>query len=179
MEYISLARDTRDRIKNEETDADPEKKYNERKKEIKRNVELILSDGSIYEELGKVDFIDRNINAMTGSMLVQSTFPNPDQILRPGMYGKVRIEFGVSEGALLVPQRCVTELQGQYSVYVIEEGNVVKSRQVKATEKYDDLWMIEEGLNAGEKVVYEGLQKVATGVVITPELVEYVTPDNQ
>lgn len=176
VEYISLAREIRDRIKNANGDMDKAEKIEARKEEVKTIVELVLTDGSLYEELGVVDFIDRNVNAMTGSMLVQSTFPNPDGILRPGMYGKARIIFGTREGALLVPQRCVTELQGQYSVYIVDSENTVKAKQVKATEKVDDLWMIEEGLEPGEKVIYDGLQKVATGMVVTPELVVHVTP---
>lgn len=176
IEYISLAREMRDRIKGANGDMDDAEKYEAQKKEVRTVVELVLSDGSLYEELGVVDFIDRNVNAMTGSMLVQSTFPNPDAILRPGMYGKARIIFGTREGALLVPQRCVTELQGQYSVYVVDSENTVKAKQVKATEKVDDLWMIAEGLEPGEKVIYDGLQKVASGIVVTPELVVHVTP---
>lgn len=176
IEYIGLAREMRDRIKAANSNMDNAEKYEAQKKEVKTVVELILSDGSLYEEIGIVDFIDRNVNAMTGSMLVQSTFPNPDGILRPGMYGKARIIFGTKEGALLVPQRCVTELQGQYSVYVVDSENMVKAKQVKATEKVDDLWLIAEGLEPGEKVIYDGLQKVASGIIVSPELVEHVTP---
>jgi membrane fusion protein (multidrug efflux system) len=143
------------------------------------NVELILADGTLYDQIGKIDFIDRNIDAMTGSMLVQASFDNPDRILRPGMYTKVKILLFTAEGALLVPQRCVMELQGQNSVYVVNAENIVQARQVIAAEKLGDLWVIEEGLNPGEKVVIDGLQKVASGLEVNPVLVEFESQTNQ
>ena len=85
----------------------------------------------------------------------------------------------MADDALLVPQRCVTELQGQYSVYVVDENNVVSARQVKATQKIGDLWLIEDGLNPEEKVVLTGLQKVAAGVTTNPTLVEFESKANQ
>jgi membrane fusion protein (multidrug efflux system) len=89
------------------------------------------------------------------------------------MYAKVRVEFEVAKDAILVPQKCVTELQGQYSVYVIEEGNVVKSRQVKIGGALGDLQLITEGLEENEMIVIDGLQKVATGMVISPVVTEF------
>jgi len=148
------------------------------KAEEVRNLELILSDGSIYSEKGKVDFLDRNVDTSTGSLLVQASFPNPNKILRPGMYAKVKVEMEIIKAALLVPQRCVMELQGQYSVYVVDENNTVQSRQVVVGQTIGDLWLINEGLNAGDKVVIDGLQKVGTGVVITPELIEFTSKSN-
>ena len=142
-------------------------------------VELILADGSLYEEKGNVDFIDRNVDASTGSILVQASFPNPESILRPGMYAKVKLELDVAEGALLIPQRCVTELQGQYSVYIVDDNNSVQARQVKASEKLGDLMLVEEGLNPSDKVVLTGLQKVAAGVTVNPKLVEFQSATNQ
>jgi len=138
-----------------------------------RNMQLILSDGSLYKESGKADFINRHVDADTGSMLVQASFPNPDQLLRPGMYCKVKVEMKTVKGALLVPQRCVIELQGQRSVYIVNDSNKVESRQVIAGERIADLWLIEEGLNAGEKVVIEGLQYVRSGIEIKPVLTEF------
>ncbi len=143
-----------------------------------RSLELILSDGSLYSEKGKVDFLDRNVDPATGSMMVQASFSNPNNILRPGMYAKVKVEMELIEGALLVPQRCVMELQGQYSVYVVNDNNTVQSRQVVVSEKIGDLWLIKEGLNAGNKVVIDGLQKVRSGVVITPDLIEFTSESN-
>lgn len=145
----------------------------------RRNVELILADGSVYQETGNIDFIDRNIDPMTGSMLVQASFDNPDRILRPGMYTKVKIQLGIVEDALLVPQRCVMELQGQNSVYVVDEENKVQTRQVIAIEKIGDLIGIEEGLKAGERVVIDALQKVASGTTVNPVIVEFESQTNQ
>lgn len=168
MDYIAIARI----VNIKELDRRPE----ERKERTK--VELILADGSLFEETGNVDFIDRNVDASTGSMLVQASFSNPGGILRPGMYTKVKIELGTAENALLVPQRCIIELQGQYSVYTVDESNMVQSRQVKATIKFGDLWLIEEGLEADDKVVISGLQKVAAGIEVNPNLVEFESKSN-
>ena len=145
---------------------------------LEDNLELILTDGSLYTEKGTVEFVSREIDVSTGSILVQARFENPRGLLRPGMYGKVRLEVDVLEGALLVPQRCVTELQGQFSVYLLEEGNLIKTRQVKATVKIGDLWLITEGLEAGEQVVIDGLQKVATGMEVVPILTEFQSQTN-
>ena len=149
------------------------------KREDRADVQLILADGSMYDEIGHIDFIDRNVDASTGSMLVQASFPNPNSLLRPGMYTKVRIELTVAEGALLVPQRCVTELQGRYSVYVVDDSNVVRAQQVKAATRIDDFWLIEEGLEHDDKVVISGLQKVAAGATVNPTVVEFESKSNQ
>jgi membrane fusion protein (multidrug efflux system) len=143
------------------------------------NFELILADGSIYEEKGDFDFIDRNVDASTGTILVQTIFPNSEGILRPGMFAKIRVQLETVKNAILVPQRCILELQGQYSVYVLEEGNIVKARQVKAAQRIDDLWLITEGLTLSDKVVIDGLQKVASGMVINPVEGEIVNQTNQ
>ncbi len=138
------------------------------------NVELFLSNGTLYEHKGKVDFINRNVNATTGSMLVQATFPNPPPyILRPGMYARIRIEADIAENAMLVPQKCVTELQGQFMVHVVDENNIVRTKMVTPGIKTGDLWLIEEGLNPDDKVVIEGMQKVIPEKPVTPVLVEY------
>ncbi len=168
-DYIALARV----VDMEDVENPPE----ERKK--RSNVELILADGSLYESKGHIDYIDRNVDASTGSMLVQASFPNPNRLLRPGMYTKVRIELTTAENALLVPQRSVIELQGQYSVYVVDDNNVVSARQVKAIQKIGDLWLIEEGLEPNDRVVLTGLQKVAAGVTVNPSQVEFESKTNQ
>ena len=165
-EYLVIYREFSENLGKDGT-IDKSKPQNE------NNLELILADGSLYEEKGSVEFLGRDIDVSTGSILVQAIFDNPKGLLRPGMYAKVRVEFDVAEGAILVPQRCVTELQGQYSVYVVEEDNIIKSRQVKAASKIDDLWLITEGLEDDDRVVIDGLQKVATGMEIQPVLSEF------
>lgn len=154
----------------------PEEKI-ERPEEGK--LQLILSDGSIYEHKGKVDFIDRGVDATTGSILIQGDFPNPDFILRPGMYAKVKVEFEVKKDAILIPQRCVMELQGQYSVYVLNDKNLVESRQIVPGQKMGDYWLVNEGLSANDKIVIDALQKVRTGMEISPALIEFQSKNTQ
>ena len=141
------------------------------------DLQLILSDGSVYGYDGKFDFIDRNVDPMTGAILIQSSFPNPNQLLRPGLFAKVRAEVNRIKDGILVPQRCIVELQGTFSVLVIDESNKVQNRQVQVGPKVKEFWLIKEGLKPGEKVIYEGLQKVKEGIVVVPEVVEVKIPD--
>jgi membrane fusion protein (multidrug efflux system) len=136
------------------------------------DLELILSDGSVYDRKGVIDFADRAVDPTTGAMMVQASFPNPDELLRPGQFAKVRGIVGVVEDGILIPQRCVTELQGTYSVFVVDESNKAQTREVKAGPKIEAFWLILEGLEPGERVVYEGLQKVREGAVVNPTLTE-------
>ena len=139
----------------------------------KATLELILADGSVYDHKGMVDFIDRGIDATTGSILVQGDFPNPDLILRPGLYAKVKVEMEVKKDALLIPQRCVMELQGQYSVYVVNDQNLVETRQIEPGQQVGDYWLVNAGLKPNEKLVIDALQKVRAGMEITPVLTEF------
>ncbi|UTW65664.1 efflux RND transporter periplasmic adaptor subunit [bacterium SCSIO 12643] len=136
-------------------------------------VTLKLSDGSTYPDTGRIDFVDRNINTSTGAILVQASFPNTNKILRPGLYAKVQILFAYDKGSIMVPQRCVIETQGQYSVMVISDSNTIEPRQVKVGEKTNSAWQIVEGLKDGEKVVFEGLQKVQGGSKVVPNIVPF------
>jgi len=145
----------------------------------KTKLELILADGSLYEHKGEVDFIDRSIDATTGSILVQGTFPNPDFILRPGLYAKVKVSIMTVKDGLLVPQRCLMELQGQYSVYVVKEDNTVESRQVETGPPIGDYTLITEGLSTGENIVIDGLQKVRSGLLINPVQSKFESKFNQ
>jgi membrane fusion protein (multidrug efflux system) len=161
-EYLTLSRAYADDIKSGSRD--------ELQTEEKAKLQLLLSDGTTYEHLGTVDFIDRGVDATTGSILVQASFPNPDLLLRPGLYSKIKIEMARESSALLIPQRCIMELQGQFSVFVVNGDNVVESRQVKPGTLFNDYIIIAEGLNVGEKVVIDGLQKVRSGVQINPQV---------
>jgi membrane fusion protein (multidrug efflux system) len=140
------------------------------------NLELILADGSLYPHKGNVDFIDREVDPTTGAILIQASFPNPDELLRPGQFAKVKAMANVVEGGILIPQRCVTELQGLFSVFVVNDGNEVEKREVKVGPKVEQFWLILEGLKPGEKVVYEGLQKVKDGAVVNPIIQEIKLP---
>ncbi len=141
------------------------------------DLQLILSDGTVYKYKGKFDFIDRNVDPTTGAILIQASFQNPNQLLRPGLFAKVRAQVDQIKDGILVPQRCVVELQGTFSVLVIDENNKVQNRLVEAGPKAKEFWLIKEGLKPGEKVIYEGLQKVKEGMVVAPEVVEVKIPN--
>lgn len=123
-------------------------------------LELILADGSLYPERGRFDFVDRQIDPTTGTLRAGALFPNPDNILRPGAFAKVRAAVDVIEGGLLVPQQAVRELQGKTQVVVVDAENQAEIRTVTLGFRVGPLWLIREGLNPGERVVVEGLQKV-------------------
>jgi RND family efflux transporter MFP subunit len=131
-------------------------------------LQLILSNGATYAQTGRVLFADRQVDQQTGTIRIAAAFPNPGNILRPGQYGKVRAVTQVRKGALLVPQRAVTELQGAYQVAVVGPDNKVTIRGVDAGERVDTMWIINKGLNAGERVVAEGAQEVRNGTVVSP-----------
>ena len=130
------------------------------------NFHMILVDGSRYEYAGNLDFIDRDIDTTTGAILAQASFPNPQKLLRPGQFTKLRVSTHDVKDAILIPQRCVMEIQGLYSVFVVDENNIVQTRDVEVGTKIGSAWMITKGLESGEKVVYEGLQKVKDGVTV-------------
>ena len=130
------------------------------------NIEMTLADGSIYPQKGTVTTVERAINASTGTLSMQINFPNPDNIMRPGQYGRARILLEMRKGALLVPQRAVQALQSLYSVAVVGGDNKVSFRNVKVGPKVDTLWVIEDGLKPGEQVVAEGLQALTDGITV-------------
>ena len=138
----------------------------------KADLELILSDGSLYDHKGKPDFVNREVDPQTGAILVQASFPNPQGLLRPGQFAKVKGEIEVVKGGILIPQRCVMELQGTFSVYVVKDDNKVQLKEVTAGPKIKSFWLILKGLKPGEKVVYEGLQKVKDGTVVEAKKVD-------
>lgn len=141
--------------------------------EDKTKVTLRLSDGSTYKHTGVIDFVDRNIEESTGAILVQASFPNPDFLLRPGLYAKVQILFTYELGAVMVPQRSISEIQGQYSVMVLTDSNTVESRTVKVGERVNDIWQITEGLEADETIIFEGLQKVRSGAKVVTDTANF------
>ncbi len=135
-------------------------------------LELTLVDGSVYAYKGKVDFVDRGVDPSTGSLLIQASFPNPDEILRPGQFAKIKARVQVVEDGILIPQRCVVELQGLYSVYVVDQSNKVKQREITVGPKIGQFWLVTEGLQSEELVVYEGLQKVKDEMTVNPIIQE-------
>lgn len=130
---------------------------------------MMLADGSVYPQEGKIRFINRQVNASTGTILLQASFPNDDLILRPGQFAKVRGVINVIEDGLLVPQRCVQELQGNFNVFVVNEDSEVEFRKIEVLSEYETSFVIvSSGLEPGEMVIYEGLQKVKSGIKVNP-----------
>jgi membrane fusion protein (multidrug efflux system) len=138
-------------------------------KKARSGVELLLADGSVYEHKGKIDFVGREVDPTTGALLVQASFPNPERLLRPGLFAKIKAITDIVEDGILIPQRCVTELQGLYSVMVVDEGNKIDRREITVGPTIGEFWLVLEGLKAGEKVVYEGLQLVRDRVEVNPQ----------
>jgi len=131
-------------------------------------LELILADGSTYPHEGTFYFADRQVNESTGAIRLAGLFPNPENVLRPGGYAKVRAVIRLQQDALLVPQRAVSELQGGYQVAVVDDKNTVNIRPVKVGDRVGSQWVIAEGLKPGERVVAEGVQKVRPGIPVNP-----------
>jgi RND family efflux transporter MFP subunit len=129
-------------------------------------LELVLADGSTYPRKGKFFAADRQVDVQTGAIRLAGLFPNLDNVLRPGQYGRVRFVSYIRPAALLVPQKAVTELQGMYQVAVVGSDDKVNVRTVKVGELTGSMWIIDEGLKPGERVVVEGVQKVRDGMPV-------------
>ena len=132
-------------------------------------LQLVLADGSTYKHDGTFYFADRQVNVGTGAIRLASLFPNPENILRPGGYARVRTAVRVQKNALLVPQRAVSELQGGYQVAVVDADNKISIRTVQPGDRIGSDWIIAEGLKPGERVVAEGAQKVHMGIKVNPK----------
>lgn len=132
-------------------------------------LQLTLANNSIWPQSGRIIFADRQVDQQTGTIRIVGTFPNPDRILRPGQFGSVRARTAIRKGALLVPQRAVTELQGRYQVAVVGPDNKVAIRPVQVGERIGEMWIVNSGLAPGERVVSEGTSKVREGSTVNPK----------
>src|SRR6266851_2265131 len=132
-------------------------------------LELILTDGSVYAQEGRILLADRQVDPNTGTIRIVAAFPNPGNTLRPGQYGRVRVKTGIKKGALLTPQSAVAQSQGSYQVAVVGSDRKVSMRAVKPGQTVGTMWVIDEGLKPGEQVVVEGLQKLRDGTLVTPK----------
>ncbi|HEX6725705.1 MAG TPA: efflux RND transporter periplasmic adaptor subunit, partial [Nitrospira sp.] len=141
---------------------DPNRKRDDR-------LELTLSDGSLYPHKGNFLLADRQVDVKTGTIRVAALFPNPGNVLRPGFFARVRAVTRMKQGALMVPQRALTELQGRHQIAVVGPDNKVEIRSVRVAERTGNLWVIEEGVQAGERIIVEGLQKVKAGITVNPK----------
>jgi RND family efflux transporter MFP subunit len=135
------------------------------------SLELILTDNSIFAQKGKILLADRQVDPNTGTIRIVAAFPNPGDVLRPGQYGRVRVETSMKKGALLLPQSAVAESQGTYQVAVVGGDHKISMRAIKPGQTVGTMWVIDEGLKPGEQVVVEGLQKVREGTLVTPKAV--------
>ena len=133
-----------------------------------KNLELILGDGSVFPQHGKVLFLGREVDSRTGTILVRGEFANPGNLLRPGQYARVRAVTELRKGAMLVPAAAVSELQGLYQVGVVGSDNKVTIKTVKLGPQFGDMWVVDSGVQPGEHVIVDGLQRVRTGVLVTP-----------
>jgi membrane fusion protein (multidrug efflux system) len=132
-------------------------------------LQLVLADGSVYPHRGRAILVGREVDVKTGTIQLAGAFPNPGNVLRPGQYAKVRVNQDIKKGAILVPQRAVSELQGSYQVGVVGSDNKVTIKVVKPGIVDGNLWVIEEGLKPGDKIVVEGLQRVRSGMTVVPK----------
>jgi RND family efflux transporter MFP subunit len=130
-------------------------------------IELILTDGTVYPLKGRIYAADRQIGTTTGALRLEALFPNPGNALRPGEFARLRVKFDLKHDTLLVPQRAVSELQGSYQVNVVGEDNKIHVQPVRVGDRSGTLWMIEDGLRPGLRVVVEGIQKVREGMLVT------------
>lgn len=131
-------------------------------------LELILATGSVYPLKGKVRFADNQVDVKTGTIRVVGEFPNPNRLLVPGMFTRVRARLGTQQNALLVPQRAVTDMQGRSLIAVVGDDNKINIRPVVAGERIGSKWVIAGKIKAGERVVAEGIQKVRDGALVNP-----------
>lgn len=142
---------------------------NQEREHEKASIQLILADGSIYPAAGHFFFAGLQVDIKTGTIQVAILFPNPNNLLRPGQYARVRAIVEQKPNALLVPQRAITEMQGRFLVAVVHADNTVEIRQVKPSVTIDDMQVIDEGLKLGESVIVEGIQKVRPGSKVEPK----------
>jgi RND family efflux transporter MFP subunit len=132
-------------------------------------LQLTLTNGSTYGQVGHIVFADRQVDPQTGTIKVAGAFANPGNVLRPGQFGRIRAETGFQKGALLVPQRAVTEFQGKYQLAVVGVNNKVDIRDVKVGLRTGDMWIIVSGVKLGDQVISEGTSKVRDGQMVVPK----------
>jgi membrane fusion protein (multidrug efflux system) len=132
------------------------------------DLELILGDGSAFPKRGRALLVNREVDSRTGTIQVRAAFPNPANVLRPGQYARVRAKTEERKNALLIPQQAISELQGIYQVGVVDSDNKVMIHAVKTGPQFGDMWVIESGLQPGDKVVVDGLQRLRDGMTVAP-----------
>ena len=151
---------------------------NEGRTKVKaKEIQMVLADETVYPYLGVISFAQRQIDPATGTLQFEASFPNPKRTLRPGQFAKIRIVIDERKDATVVPSRSIFEIQGQKSVYIVDENKKVVMRVVTTGPEYNNYIVIESGVNPGENVIYEGLLKVRPDMVVSP--IEAKIPDSQ
>jgi membrane fusion protein, multidrug efflux system len=141
-------------------------------------LELVLADGSVHPEKGRVTVVGRGVNTETGTLPLQATFSNPKGLLRPGQFGRVRLPVSTRKNAIVIPQRAVQELQGTYNVFVVGADSVAQIRAIKPANRVGSDWVISEGLEPADRIVVEGLQKVRPGTKVRPTAAKATVQDS-
>jgi len=136
-------------------------------------LELILADGSVLDHVGHIVTTDAAIDPTTGTFTMEADFPNPDGLVLAGQFARIRTQVEVEKDAILVPQRSISELQGNFSVFVVDPDGVVEQRKVGVGTKIGQLQIITTGLKPGEQVVLEGVSRVRNGMTIRPRLTDF------
>ena len=131
-------------------------------------LDLVLADGSVHPQKGRVTVVGRGVSSETGTLPLQATFPNPGGVLRPGQFGRIRLPISTRKNAILIPQRAVQELQGTYNVFVVGADSVAQIREVKLANRTESDWVVSKGLEPADRIVVEGLQKVRPGTKVRP-----------
>ncbi len=144
--------------------------YTKNKFAVAPKISMQLSNGDVYGYTGQVSFKDRSIDPLTGSMTIESVFPNPDNLLIPGQYVRLRVQSSTLANAIVIPERAVREIQGTFQVYIIDEKNALQVRAVKIGNKTEKGWVILEGLNGNEKVALLGNNFLTVGTIVEPVL---------
>ena len=131
-------------------------------------LELILADGTVHPQKGRVTVVGRGVSAETGTLPLQASFPNPGGLLRPGQFGRVRLPISTQKNAIVIPQRAVQELQGTFNVFVVGADSVAQIREIKLANRTESGWVVSKGLEPADRIVVEGLQKVRPGTKVRP-----------
>ena len=158
QEYLALVKRYMEKAKNP----------NISREESKSILEMILADGSTYNYTGTINVFQRQIDPSTGTLMLQGTFPNPEKVLRPGQYAKIRTIVSVLKNAVVIPTKCIFELQGMHQAYVVNAQGLTEIRTLKIITKIGQLAVIESGIKVNEKVISEGILKVKPGIPVKP-----------
>jgi membrane fusion protein (multidrug efflux system) len=139
-------------------------------------LDLVLADGSVFPQKGRVTVVGRGVSTETGTLPIQATFPNPDGLLRPGQFGRVRFPITTRKSAVVIPQRAVQELQGTYNVFVVGQDSVAQTREIKVASRSGSDWIVASGLEPADRIVVEGIQKVRPGTKVRPTTATAMAP---